>query len=285
MFVIRAGDRCVWAPISGAFARHERRRQPGESTTDAHDRLDGVTRPRPSTGPAWPVRSTCPGSSSEPSRPPRAARGQATGAPAGDRDHRGQLRSRGAGPVRRGAGRGAVVVTAQRRLRRSWSRRWAAWPPRTRQVVAGDGQRRRCAQGGADIRCPGRADRGGFGRRAADVELPRHAAAEQLRRWMDSLLSRPPESSRGPSGSEQPSRSIQSWRRPASSSTPAISTPRRGRIRRSWTPIRPAPKPRVRCVRSSSSRARPRSGRMPSRSPMPRPTTSRRRSRPPTCRS
>ena len=143
---------------------------------DARDKLDGVTRPRPSIGPALAGAVDLSGLKQQSPADRFGGWPAAGGGPAGSAgwygDHRGQLRKRSAGPVRRSAGGGGVVVTAQRGVRRA--RRHAGRPGRRRQrhVVAGDGQRRRDAQGGPDIRRRGGPDRGGFGCGTTDVELP-----------------------------------------------------------------------------------------------------------------
>ena len=93
------------------------------------------------------------------------------------RGHRGQLRGRGAGPVRTGTRRGGAVVAAQRRLACSWPKPGGAGRRRQGHVGLGDRQRRRHAPGGAGVRRAGRPDRGGAGRRSAAGQFPGHATA------------------------------------------------------------------------------------------------------------
>ena len=243
---------------------------------ERRDRLDDVTRPRPSIGPALAGAVDLSGLKQRAQQNASAgpASGPPSAEPAGRRPgsadhsgHRGQLRRRGDRPVRRSAGGGAAVVTAQRRLRRAGRHAVRPGRCRQRQVVAGDGQRRRGTQGGPDIRCRGGPDRGGFGRRDSRSQVSRVCSRPiSCGAGWTPCFRRQPESSGVQRVPRNPRKSIRSWRRPVSSSRPATSRPRESRIRRSWMPIRAASKPRPRSGRSNSSRAQPRNDR--TRSPI-----------------
>ena len=251
-----------------------------------------MTRPRPSIGPAWPVRSTCPVSSSELSRTLRR-RG-----PPGQQRHRrraGRGSPRSPRPTSKpkcwsGPTRCPSWCCCGRRAARPASQlaRHAVRPGRRRQrqVVAGDGQRRRGAQGGPDIRCRGGPDRGGFGRRAAGLELPRRAARRSvaplagLAAFGDGRKAKGRNRFRGSRGSR-------------SGAGPGPPATRGRRLRRGQAVVSGDPGRRsgqrrgegARSGRSNSSRAQPRNARMLLPSPTPRRATSKPRSRPPMCKS
>ena len=184
-FVILPGADAIRSILRPAERRSAPRHRV-DQVADAHDRLDDVTRPRPSIGPAMAGAVDLSGLKQRAQQ--RVAgrwhrRRRDAGRrrwPRSHRDHRGQFRRRSAAPVRRSARRGAVVVTAQRRVRPAGRHPVRPGRRRQRQVVAGDGQRRRGTQGGPDLRCRGGPDRGGFGRRAAAVQLSGHAAARPV---------------------------------------------------------------------------------------------------------
>ena len=182
-------------------------------------------------------------------------------------DHRSQPRSRGAGPLQRDARRGAAVVAAQRLQRPARRGACGSCGRRRRQVGVGDGERRHGPAGGADVRCAGRSDGRGAGRRvnrcraSRACSRPSSCAAGSTR-----CSTRRPESSAAPpipSEPEQVDPEVEQAR--DAISTPATSTPHAAHIRRSWTPTRTMPRPRARCARSASCSARPLIRRTPCR--------------------
>ena len=155
----------------GAVAACRRDAQPGRQPPKRHDRLVGVTRPRPSVAP---VHGRCSRSVGLKQRAlPAKAAAAASGAAGGVEITEANLEAE---VLVRSSQVPVVVLLWSPRSDASIQLGDFLGEPRgqrRRQVVAGDGQRRHRAPGGADVRRAGRPDRRGVGWRASRCRASR----------------------------------------------------------------------------------------------------------------